>query len=183
MSWEAITAVASLITALVIAVSAVVAIVQIKHLRASNQLAAAMSLMGDLELLTESRSFVATMLEEKMKDPAFRAELETGRFDRNKHVEIQLGNYWEKFGILLRKGLLDRQLFLDWGSQGCLRDWRLLRGVTRLIRIGSPQVWRDFEYLAHMSATHLDHLYRHPLQYPEWKDAVDEDDPAQGSPS
>ncbi|HET9342339.1 MAG TPA: hypothetical protein VFO25_05460 [Candidatus Eremiobacteraceae bacterium] len=173
MTWEALTAIASLVTTLVIAVTAIVAIVQIRHLRAANQLAAAMALMGELETLVDVRTFVATTLELKLKDPAFRESLSTNRFDRHEHLEIILGNYWEKFGILLRQGLLDRQLFLDWGAQGCLRDWRQLREVTALIRGPSPQVWRDFEYLAHMAAIHLDDLYRHPLKHPEWRESLD----------
>lgn len=173
MTWEGLTAVASLITTLVIAVTAIIAIVQIRHLRAANQLAAAMTLMGELETLADARTFVAKALDDKLKDPAFRASLATNRFDRREHLEITVGNYWEKFGILLRQGLLDKQLFLDWGAQGCLRDWRQLREVTALIRGPSPQVWRDFEYLAHMAAIHLDDLYQHPLKHPQWRNTSD----------
>jgi hypothetical protein len=173
MTWEAVTAVASLITTLVIAVTAIVAMVQIRHLRAANQLAAAMALMSELETLVDARTFVANTLELKLKDPAFRASLASNKFSRREHLEIMLGNYWEKFGILLRQGLLDKQLFLDWGAQGCLRDWRQLREVTALIRGPSPQVWRDFEYLAHMAAIHLDDLYQHPLKHPQWRDSLD----------
>lgn len=173
MTWEALTAIASLITTLIIAVTAIVAIVQIRHLRAANQLSAAMALMTELETLVDARTFVANTLEQKLKDPTFRASLANGKFDRREHLEIIVGNYWEKFGILLRQGLLDKQLFLDWGAQGCLRDWRQLREVTALIRGPSPQVWRDFEYLAHMAAIHLDELYRHPLKHPQWRDSLD----------
>lgn len=173
MTWEALTALASLVTTLIIAVTAIVAIVQIRHLRAANQLAAAMALMGELETLVDVRTFVAKELEDRLKDPAFRASLADNKFDRHEHLEIILGNYWEKFGILLRQGLLDKQLFLDWGAQGCLRDWRQLREVTSLIRGPSPQVWRDFEYLAHMAAIHLDDLYEHPLKHPDWPDDRD----------
>lgn len=173
MSWEALSAIASLVTALVITVTAIVAVVQIRHLRAANQLAAAMTLMKEVSDLDEVRTFVAKELEGKMRDPAFRGALASGAFDRHEHIEIQLGNYWEKFGILLRQGLLDKQLFLDWGAQPCLREWRLLREVTREIRCTAPQVWRDFEYLAHMSSVHLKHLYAHPLRYPDWDEGVE----------
>ena len=56
MTWEALTAIASLITTLVIAVTAIVAIVQIRHLRAASQLAAAMALMSELETLVDVAS-------------------------------------------------------------------------------------------------------------------------------
>ena len=173
MSWEGLTALASLVTTLIIAVTAIVAIVQIRHLRAANQLAAAMALMSELETLVDARTFVANALEERLKDPAFRAALTSSKFDRREHLELTVGNYWEKFGILLRKGLLDKRLFLDWGAQGCLRDWKQLREVTALIRGPSPQVWRDFEYLAHMAAIHLDDLYKHPLKHPQWRESLD----------
>lgn len=173
MTWEALTATATLVTTLIIAVTAVVAIIQIRHLRAANQLTAAMALMTELENLADARTFVANELDEKLKDPGFRAALGSSRFDRREHLEIIVGNYWEKFGVLLRKGLLDKQLFLDWGAQGCLRDWKQLRVVTALIRGPSPQVWRDFEYLAHLAAIHLDDLYQHPLKHPQWRESLD----------
>ncbi|HXW76310.1 MAG TPA: hypothetical protein VEJ20_02775 [Candidatus Eremiobacteraceae bacterium] len=173
MAWEEISALAAIVTAAVIAVTAIIAVVQIRHLRAANQLAAAMSLMTEVDQRADARTFVATQLETKMRDPQFRAALASGNIDRHEHLELQLGNYWEKFGLLLRHGLLDKQLFLDWGSQSCLRDWGLMREATRVLRGRSPQVWRDFEYLAHIAAVHLDHIYAHPLQYPAWRESLD----------
>ncbi|MBV8082972.1 MAG: hypothetical protein JO347_05540 [Candidatus Eremiobacteraeota bacterium] len=176
MSWEALTAIASLITAAVIAVTAIVAIVQIRHLRTANQLAAALTLYEEFDNadFRVARTFVDTELEERMKDPVFRDELLSGKFDRNVHLEIRVGNYWEKFGLLMRTGLLDQTLFLDWGTGGCIRDWRAMREVTRLIRVRVPPVWRDFEYCARLSAAHLAKIGRHPLQLPKWSEGYED---------
>jgi len=176
MSWEALTAIASLITAIVIAATAIIAVVQIRHLRTANQLSAALSLYQEVDQveLRKARTFVATELEESVRDPAFREELVSGKFDRDLHPEIRLGNYWEKFGLLMRTGLIDRKLFLDWGSASCLDCWKELRPVTKLIRVQTPEVWRDFEYLARLSATHLDSIQQHPLPQPKWREGLEE---------
>jgi hypothetical protein len=176
MSWEALTAIASLITAAVIAATAIIAVVQIRHLRTANQLSAALSLYAEMDSadFRRARTFVQTELAERMQDPVFREQLSSGKFDRDTHLEIRVGNYWEKFGLLLRTGLLDRTLFLDWGSPSCLNDWRTLRDVTRTIRIQTPEVWRDFEYLARVSAVHLDSIQRHPMQQPKWREGLEE---------
>lgn len=175
-SWEAISAIASLITAAVIAVTAVIAVVQIRHLRTANQLSAALSLYREVDEpgIQQARTFVATELEERMKDPTLQDALLSGKIDRAVHLEIRLGNYWERFGLLLRTGLLDKTLFLDWGAPSCLNDWSLLRDVTRTIRKRTPEVWRDFEYIARLSATHIDSIMRHPMHQPKWREGLEE---------
>jgi hypothetical protein len=176
MSWEAITAIASLVTAAVIAATAIIAVVQIRHLRTANQLSAALSLYREVDEpgIQAARTFVSTELEERMKDPVFVDALLTGKLDRGVHLEIRLGNYWEKFGLLLRTGMLDRKLFLDWGAPSCLGDWTLLRDVTRTIRKRTPEVWRDFEYIARLSALHIDSILAHPMQQPEWREGLED---------
>jgi hypothetical protein len=98
----------------------------------------------------------------------------TGTFDRDVHLEIKLGNYWEKFGLLMRTRLIDKILFLSWGAGPCLNDWRLLRDVTRALRTYRPTAWRDFEYLARLAAAHLEAARRHPLQQPKWADGFED---------
>jgi hypothetical protein len=176
VSWEALTAIASLITAVVIAATAVIAIVQINHLRTANQLSAALSLYREADdaEFRKVRTFVQTKLEERMKDPAYVDELRTGKLDRDVHLEIRLGNYWVSLGLLLRTGLLDRKLFLDWGAPACLSDWKAMRDVTRALRSTRPMIWRDFEYLARLSAMHIDYMDRHPIPQPKWREGLEE---------
>jgi len=176
MSWEAVTAIASLITAIVIAATAITAVIQIRHLRTANQLSAALNLYAEQDgaELRKARTFVSTELEERMRDPAFREALLTGTIDRDVHIEIKLGNYWEKFGLLMRTGLLDKILFLSWGSGACVNDWRLLRDVTRALRTHRPTAWRDFEYLARLATGYLDEAQHHPLQQPRWVEGFED---------
>jgi hypothetical protein len=176
MSWEALTAVASLITAAVIAVTAIIALVQIRHLRTANQLNAALKLYDEVDDadFRKVRTFVQTELGERMKSAAFRDELLNNAFDRDIHLEVRLGNYWEKYGLLIRTRLLEKNLFLDWGAQACLRDWRVMREVTKLLRVKSPEVWRDFEFLARLASVHLDQLLAHPMRQPKWQEGLEE---------
>jgi hypothetical protein len=175
MSWEALGAIAAAVTAVVITVTAIVAVVQIRHLRTANQLSAALSLYHEIESpdLCKATSFVRTELEQRMQDPVFREELASGKFDREVHLEIRLGNYWQQFGLLVRTGLIDRRLFLDWGWLSCLHAWRDLRDVTTALRTQAPDIWRDFEYLARLASAHVDSTKRHPIQQPKWREGLE----------
>ena len=176
MSWEAVTAIATLITAIVIAATAITAIVQIRHLRTANQLSAALSLYREFDSAEyrKARSFVQIELEQRMQDPVFREQLASDKFDRDVHLEMKVGDYWQNFGLLLRTGLLDRTLSLDFATPICLRDWRLLLGVTRILRVRRPDVWGDFEYLARLSSEYVRSSDRHPLRQPKWGEGFED---------
>ena len=79
----------SAITAAVITVTAIVAVVQIRHLRSSNRLAAALQLFHEMDELGHVRSYVAKELPKRMQDPAYRTELATGQIDRDVHLEVR----------------------------------------------------------------------------------------------
>jgi len=168
MTWEEAGALASLVTTLIIAVTAVAALIQLRHMRTANQIIASTTLLAESETaeMRTALSFCEIDLEERMKDPAFREQLTSGRLDRNVHLELMVGNYWEKVGLLLRKRLLDRDVCLDWSSPSCARQWRRLEGVAQLLRASGSPIWRDFEYIANLSEVRAREMERNPLQLP-----------------
>ena len=133
----------------VIAATAIAAFIQIKHLRASNQVEGFNEHFRELfsTTLTESVAFIEGELQERLKDETFRRELSTGGSNWQRHPELRIGAFWEKTGTLLQHGWLDKELFLDYAGDVCPRHWLLLSEVCRLRREREPLIWERFEYL------------------------------------
>src|SRR5215472_2099456 len=102
MSWEAISAVSTLGTLIVITVTAIAAAIQLRHMRSANQINAVLGFM-ERWATPEYRAlmnYVTVELEEKLKDPAYRASLMRIPADRIKHPEIAMLDIWEQMGSL-----------------------------------------------------------------------------------
>src|SRR5579872_1117850 len=95
MSLELWSAVASVGTFLVIGATAIAAIVQLRHLRSANQVAAWQMFAQTYEgpELRDAFHFVRTELAQRLEDPEFRRELRAGETDRVKHPEIKICNF------------------------------------------------------------------------------------------
>ena len=158
MSWEALTAVVSVVSVVVLAAAAIAAVVQIRHLRAGNQLEGFLEVSRELEspeLLT-ARAFVELELPNKLKDAVYREELSSGRFDLMKHPEVRIANFWEKMGALIRHGVLEAPLFFDFFAHRCVVRWQQLRPVVELMRQNDALMWADFEHIAGRCQRYLD---------------------------
>jgi hypothetical protein len=161
LSPELITAFASVGTLIVIAASAIAALVQLRHLRRGNQLS---GLLSVLELFQQQHfhdliNFVRSELPQRMQDPAFRAELEHLPVDRRKHPELHVADMYEEIGSYVRSGLIDEDLFLLGHWLNVLLYWSLLQPAMTIIRGESPNTFENFEYLA---ARALKWRERHP---------------------
>jgi hypothetical protein len=166
VTYEAIGAFAALGTFVVIAATAVAALVQLRHLRRSNQLS---GLLSALALFQEPHfheliDFVRTDLPKRMKDPEFVAELELTPVDRRKHPELHVAEMYEELGSYIRSGLIDEQLFLQGHWYNVLLYWDLLLPALRIVRKTRPHTWENFELLAAKAQAWRE---RHPLgNYP-----------------
>ncbi|MBV8163774.1 MAG: DUF4760 domain-containing protein [Candidatus Eremiobacteraeota bacterium] len=151
MTAELLSAIFAGATFVVIAASAVAAIVQLRHLRTSNQLEAMMEInrrWNDPEFL-RWLTFVRTELPRKMEDPEFRAGMVGEAVDRQVHVERYVGDYFEQIGTYAKYGLIDERSFLDIAFQTVIDTWERLWPVTRVRREASgPAIYENFEYLA-----------------------------------
>jgi len=150
LSPELITALASVGTLLVIAASAIAALIQLRHLRRSNQLS---GLLSVLELFQQQHfhdliNFVRSELPQRMHDPAFRAELEHVPVDRRRHPELHVADMYEEIGSYVRSGLIDEDLFLLGHWLNVLLYWSLLQPAMAIIRHDAPNTFENFEYLA-----------------------------------
>jgi hypothetical protein len=188
MSLELVNTLATLGTFLVIAATAIAALIQLRHARSSNQIEALAEFREgtqDPEMWLAER-FVLHDLSEKLKDPDFRYQLiNQGAMT----VETQamwsdvrrVANFFENMGALVKNGLADKSMVLDIFSTLVLSLWERLTPVVAIRRLarGDNAIWENLEYLAVLSqdwearypnGTYPPGTRRLELQYP-WLEA------------
>jgi hypothetical protein len=168
MSLELVNTLATFGTFLVIAGTAIAAIVQLRHARSSNQIEALAELREGTENpeMRSAERFVLHELSEKLKDPAYRYQLAhpeamTAETQLQWSDMRRVGNFFENMGALVKAGLADRNFVLDIFSNRVLTNWQKLVPVVLIARQlrGTNGIWEDFEYLAVLSQ---DWLIAHP---------------------
>ena len=150
MTLEVWNTVAAIGTFVVITASAIAALVQLRHLRTSNQLSGLISVFDMLQdpSVRELVNFVRHDLAERMKDDEFRASLMEIPIDRRKHPELYLCDMYNHIGSFVRSGLIDERTYLqtDWYNVNLY--WGLLAEVVEISRSNRPHLFENFEYLA-----------------------------------
>lgn len=151
MSLESLNTVAAVGTFLVIAATAVAALVQLRHLQRGNWLAVQMTIleMWTSESLQEPYNYIKTTLPEKLKDPAYRAELEYGPIDRAVHREMVMVDWHAHLGLILEQQLLD-ETFLQLYLPAIVQSWKQLTPVLALLRRRRDA--RSIEYFDYLVA-------------------------------
>jgi len=150
MSLEVLSAAASVGTFIVIAATAIAAIVQLRHLRTSNQLTGLLNILGRTEdpIFSEWRSTTRKVVKERLPDPAFRRSLEDDTFDRKDAQWLHLFNWYDYVGSLVKQGLMSEEAIMDVYSPVLIRDWNDGQGIIAVIRRDTgPGTWENFEYL------------------------------------
>src|SRR5215469_6288794 len=178
MPLELLNTIGSLLTACIIAATAIVAIVQLRHLRASNQISAMLNIGEELREpeFTESMRLIRTRLEAAMRDPLFRAYNNAWdsnsvvpdvpeEYERLRNAATLIGNAYEELGILVKNGIVDRDLFMDRYSWTISGMWKRLEQVCVESRVATGQaaLWENFEYLAVLAEDWMrDHVSAYP---------------------
>jgi len=138
-------------TFVVIGVTAIVAFIQLRHLRSANQVAAVQTFFMTYEgaELSEAFKFVRNQLSERLEDPAFRNELRSGQFDRFHHPEIQVCNFFDQWGAYYRNRVIDRPTFMQLNGQLVAQFWKKLEPVVSLVAdpVNGNTSFQQFEYL------------------------------------
>ena len=159
VSWEAVTAISTAVTALVIAATVVVGYRQIRlageqleHLRRSTQLDGTMQVFAELSTpeMQAARLFVKRELALRMRDPQFREELQRPEtLDENDHREILVSQLFEKIGTYARHGLLDTILIADYRGPLVRDMWQRFDECAyfEIRRRSNPYFLENFEYL------------------------------------
>jgi hypothetical protein len=165
VSLELLNTLATVTTTIVIAATAVAAIVQLRHLRASNQIAGQLALR---QVLLDSDFWNAVgrarfEIPGLLKDPEFRtfvrnAHLSSAtdweeRYDAPYTAVLTVGRNLENIGNMIRNGLTDKRIFLEQYANLVTTSWDAIEPLLIIRREaeGSDAAWEDFEYLTVLS--------------------------------
>jgi hypothetical protein len=156
MNADMIAALAQVGTLVVVLASVAAALIQLRHIRAGNQLQALLSLERDFQRpeLQAALTYVQAKLPQRLEDPTYRRELERiGFIDYSVHPEMIACNWLNEIGTLVKRGLVSEDTFMDLFARLIVHCWRQLAPAIAIMRrTRGPVQYHDFEYLA-MTAT------------------------------
>lgn len=163
MNPEVLTAYSTLGTVVVIGASAIAALVQLRHMRASNQLEAILSLEKDFRSpeVQAALHYVQETLEQRLEDPEYRKDLSAiGYISVERHPELVACNWFTQMGTFLKHSLISEDTFMDLFARLIRYYWKALSPVVAVMRRSrGPGQYDEFEYLALRAIAWLD---RHP---------------------
>jgi len=141
---------ASVGTFIVIAATALTALVQLRHIRRANQVAGLQSIFAMLQDpgVRELVNYVRHDLAVRMRDPAFRDGLLEIPIDRREHPELFFCDMYNHVGSFVRSGLIDENVYLQTDWYNVSLYWGLLRDVVAQGRRNRPYIFENFEWLA-----------------------------------
>jgi hypothetical protein len=166
MSLELLNTLATITSTVVIGATAIAAVIQLRHMRAGNQIAGQLALRQVLldDAFIESMGHVRFEIRELLKDPQFleyvrefhlstASDGDDERYDRPYMAALRVGRNLENIGNMIRNGLTDRRIFLEQYANLVVMAWD---GTEPLLRIrrqatGNDATWEDFEYLTVLS--------------------------------
>lgn len=152
LSPEWLTAIGTLGSFIVIGGSAVAALIQLRHMRASNQLDALLSLERDFRTpeMQGALHYVQTHIENKLADERYRGELaKRGFIDAKVHPEVTVCNWFNAMGTLVKNGLVSERTFMDLFAKLISYYWRILSPAIAVMRRNRGEAqYHDFEFLA-----------------------------------
>jgi hypothetical protein len=178
MSADWVTATGTLGTFLVITASAVAALVQLRHMRGSNQIAALTEFRETMESdrFQTAQAFVSFELPKRLKDPAEAVQATTFPFRGEYQALSTVANMFEALGGLVKSGVIDRDVACDVVALIVVRNWDAMVPVVTYMRrkVVNKALWENFEYLALLSKRFI---ANHPRgAYPHGEPRLPEDD-------
>jgi hypothetical protein len=159
MSLELIDAVATAGTFLVIAASAIAAVIQLRHMRGSNQIIALNEFRETMESheIRLAQQFVSYELPKRMADPVERAKMTELPFAGDYERIGTIANLFENVGEFVRIGIIDDKIACELWCFVVLRNWSALAPLVFYLRqrVGYASLWENFEYLAVLSKRYI----------------------------
>lgn len=159
MSAEWVTALATFGTFIVITASATAALVQLRHMRGSNQIAAFNELREAIETAEFRAAYLFTVheLPKRLTDPREYPKLAVSPLTGEYEPVRSLANLFESFGTLVKHGVIDKKIACDTWSFIILGSWRSVAPLVAYHReaLKTPGIWENFEYLAVLSEDYL----------------------------
>ena len=154
MNWDAVTAIATALSTVVIAVGGGVAVYQLSEGRRASQFDATQRMINSLleDRFIEAVHVVMNDLSKRLQDPEYAAALANSRgwdVDPAKHPELVVLARLEEVGTYARHGLISTDALLDFNAEFILQAWEHLLPVVELTRRShrNPHVWKNTEFL------------------------------------
>ena len=151
MNWEELSAVSTFVTMIIIAASAIAAVLQLRHMRAGNAITGFLGFMDRWSSPTARRlqNFVFSgELARKLEDPAYRAALTRPQVDRVEHPEVEYMDFWESLGMFVKLGYFAEDAVMESGGSVAIIAWENLKPVIAIIRRArGALIYDNFEYL------------------------------------
>lgn len=167
MSAEWVTAIASAGTFAVIAASAAAALIQLRHMRGSNQIIALTECRETLESpeFRAAQRFVSYELPRRLEDPDECRKAAQLPFSGEYEALATVANFFESMGLFVKTGIIDKHIACDFWAYVVLRNWEALLPITSYVRetLGQQGLWENFEYMAALSQRYQE---EHPTSYP-----------------
>lgn len=158
-------------TFVVIAVSAIAALAQLRHLRSGyqvNGLLTIMNLWQDAKFQTIYRSMA------RLSDPEYLAKFDRpGGNSREEYPELLVCDFWEQVGTFVKYGYFDEHALFDISAYQVISAWEAADPIiSRSRNRNGPASFENFEYIAVRARMWLD---RHPngaypANVPRWHD-------------
>ena len=158
---EILNTVAAIGTFLVIATTAIAAVIQLRHMRANNQLEGLLSVLARVEDTSFNRwvTDAQRQVPEMLADPAYRQSLLDGTFDRDVSW-LNLANSYDWVGSLVKNRLIPEGAFLDVYSFRIQNAWKIIEPIAAIVRPQGPGIWENFEYLV-VKAQDWEKVHKH----------------------
>jgi hypothetical protein len=150
MTQETLSTVATVGTFVVIAATAIAAIVQLGHLRAQNQLTGLLTVLARVEdpQFNEWVDGARALVTSRIGDPEYRRSIVDGTFERKNNPWLNLANSYDWVGSLVKHKLIPEEALLDVYAGRVIGAWDIVEGLVPLVRArGGEAVWENFEYL------------------------------------
>jgi hypothetical protein len=146
---EILSTAAAIGTFVVIGATAIAAVIQLRHMRANNQLEGLLDVLARVEDESFNKWLTETQRElpKLLADPQYVQSVLDNTFDRNV-AWLQLGNQYERVGSLLKYRLIPEEPFLDVYCMRAVRAWNLLLPVLSVMRADEDHsTWENFEFM------------------------------------
>jgi len=143
---EILNTVAAIGTFVVIGTTAIAAVIQLRHMRASNQLEGLLTVLARVEDANFNRWLTETQhqIDDLLNDSDYVRSIIDNTFDRSV-AWLQLGNSYDWVGSLVKNRLIPIDAFLDVYNFRIIQAWELMEPITVLARFKtSDSVWENF---------------------------------------
>jgi len=150
MNLEVLSTVSSIGTFVVIGATAIAALIQLRHMRDSNQLTGLLDVLSRVEdpMFNEYTDRAKAVIKERLPEPEYRKAIVSGDFERLDNPWLNMANSYEWVGSLVKHRLIPEEPFMDVYSSRIQTAWSILEPVIAIRRrSGDPSLWENFEYL------------------------------------